>query len=92
MKKLIPNLYNKTNYVVHYRNIQFYIEQGLVLKKIHKVLSFTQRRWLKPWIDLCTPNVRTQPLNLSRILLSYKPTVPLARPWKMLETARIFAS
>ena len=54
MQKLIPNLYNKTDYVVHYRNVQFYVKQGLVLKKIHKVLSFTQRRWLKPWIDLCT--------------------------------------
>jgi len=29
MKKLIPNLYNKTNYVVHYRNLQFYVKQGL---------------------------------------------------------------
>jgi len=54
MKKLIPNLYNKTNYVVHYRNLQFYVKQGLIPKKIHKVLSFTQRRWQKPWIDLCT--------------------------------------
>jgi len=52
MKKLIPNLYTKTN-VVHYRNLQFYLEQGLVMKKFYKVLSFTQRRWLKSWIDLC---------------------------------------
>ena len=44
MKKLIPNLYNKTNYVVHYRNLQFYIEQGLVLKKIHKDLCTAQRQ------------------------------------------------
>ena len=53
-KKLIPNLYSKTNYVTHYRNLQFYIKHGLVLTKIHKILSFTQRPWLKPWIDLCT--------------------------------------
>ena len=53
-EKLIPNLYDKTNYVTHYRNLQFYIQQGLVLVKIHRILSFTQRTWLKPWIDLCT--------------------------------------
>jgi len=53
-KKLIPNLYNKSHYVTHYRNLQFYIKHGLILTKIHRILSFTQSRWLKPWIDLCT--------------------------------------
>ena len=47
IQKLIPNLYNKTNYVTHYRNLQFYISHGLVLTKIHRVFSFTQRPWLK---------------------------------------------
>ena len=53
-KKLISNLYDKTHYVTHYRNLQFYIKQGLVLTKIHRVISFTQSKWLKPWISLCT--------------------------------------
>ena len=53
-QKLIPNLYDKTNYVTHYRNLQFYVNHGLVLTKIHRILSFSQRPWLKPWIDLCT--------------------------------------
>ena len=55
-QKLIPNLYDKTNYVTHYRNLQFYINHGLVLTKIHRILSFTQRPrpWLKPWIDVYT--------------------------------------
>jgi len=37
-----------------YRNLQFYIKRGLILTKIHRVVSFTQRPWLKPWVDLCT--------------------------------------
>jgi len=53
-KKLIPNLYDKSHYVTHYRNLQFYVKQGLTVTKIHRVLSFTQSRWLKPWIQLCT--------------------------------------
>ena len=42
VKKLIPNLGNKTNYVVHYRNLQFYLTLGMKLTKIHKVLEFKQ--------------------------------------------------
>jgi len=42
-KKLIPNLLNKTKYETHYRNLQFYINHGLPVTKIHRILSFQQR-------------------------------------------------
>ena len=35
VKKLIPNLGNKTNYVVHYRNLQLYLSLGMKFTKIH---------------------------------------------------------
>ena len=38
VKKLIPNLGNKTNYVVHYINLQLYLSLGMKLTKIHRVL------------------------------------------------------
>ena len=37
VKKLIPNLGNKTNYVLHYRNLQLYLSLGMKLTKIHSV-------------------------------------------------------
>ena len=40
VKKLIPSLGNKTNYVVHYRNLQLYLALGMKLTKIHRVLEF----------------------------------------------------
>ena len=52
--KLVPNLYDKKRYVTHYRNLQLYVARGLTLRKMHRVLSFSQSRWLKPWVDLCT--------------------------------------
>ena len=42
VKKLIPNLGDKTNYVAHYRNLQLYLSLGIKLTKIHKVLKFKQ--------------------------------------------------
>ena len=53
-QKLVPNLQNKTKYVCHYRNLQFYVKHGLIVTKIHRIISFCQRQWLKPWIDYCT--------------------------------------
>ena len=52
VKKLIPNLVNKTNYVVHCRNLQLYLPLGLKLTKMHKVLKFKQSDWMKKYVDL----------------------------------------
>ena len=52
--KLTPNLRHKANYVVHYRNLKFYLEQGLVIKKVHRVLTFKQSPWLKEYIEFNT--------------------------------------
>ena len=57
-KKLVPNLMHKTKYTCHYRNLQLYKRHGLVITNIHRILSFTQSTWLKPWIDLCNQRRR----------------------------------
>ena len=54
IKKLVPNLMNTNNYVIHYRNLQQCLELGMKLKKIHRILKFTQKDWMKPYTDFNT--------------------------------------
>ena len=42
VKKLIPNLGNKNNYVVHYGNLQLYLSLGMKVTKVDRVLKFKQ--------------------------------------------------
>ena len=54
VQKLIPNLRDKKEYVLHYRNLQLYLSLGLKLTKIHRALEFSQSNWLEPYIAFNT--------------------------------------
>ena len=62
VKRLIPDLGKKTNYVLHYRNLQLYLFLGMKLIKIHRVLKFKQSDWMKKYIDFKTEK-RTNAAN-----------------------------
>ena len=53
-EKLITDLHDKENYVVHYRNLQLYTAMGMEVTKIHCVLGFKQSAWLRPYITFNT--------------------------------------
>ena len=54
VKELVANLHDKTEYVIHIRNLKQSLNNGLVLKKVHKVIKFNQKAWLNLYIDMNT--------------------------------------
>ena len=48
--KLIPDLRDKSCYMLHYRSLQLYVSLGMVVKKIHRVMKFKQSDWLKSFV------------------------------------------
>ena len=54
VEKLVANLPDKTEYVIHIRNSKQVLNHGLVSKKVHRGIKFNQNIWLKPYIDMNT--------------------------------------
>jgi len=54
VEKLVPNLRNKKNYVLHYEALKQCLKYGLKLTKIHGVIKFDKSDKLKEYIDLNT--------------------------------------
>ncbi|XP_075259949.1 uncharacterized protein LOC142351664 [Convolutriloba macropyga] len=51
-KKLIQTLFPKLNYTLHYQTLKLYVQLGLKVAKLHRVLSFKQGKWLNPYVQL----------------------------------------
>ena len=58
VNKLVPNLDNKSKYVVHYRNLQLYLSLGMKLTRTHRVLKLKQSDWLMRFNDFDTDKRR----------------------------------
>ena len=54
VEKLIPNLRDKKNYIIHIEALNQALKHGLILKRVHCMIEFDQSAWLKPYIDFNT--------------------------------------
>ena len=59
VEKLICSIEDKEKYVIHKRALKQALNHGLKLKKVHRVIQFNQKAWLKPYIDMNT-ELRTE--------------------------------
>ena len=53
-KKLCATLNNKRWYVVYYKNLLFYMKQGMLLRNVHRVIMFKIAKFLKIYVDFIT--------------------------------------
>ena len=54
VEKLIPNLNDKFNYVIHHETLKLYESLGLKITKIHKGITFDESPWLAEYIEMNT--------------------------------------
>ena len=60
--KLICDWSDKKNYLVHHRMLKFYVRHGMIVDKVHNVISFKQSKWLEKYISFNTQK-RNQAVN-----------------------------
>ena len=60
--KFVCNLYDKNNFVVHIKSLKQTFYNGIILKKVHRIIQFNQEAWLKEYIDMNT-ELRKQAKN-----------------------------
>ena len=61
-KKLICYCTDKKNFLVPYRMLKFYVRHGMVVEKVHEIISFKQSKWLEKYI-----NFKPQKRNKAKI-------------------------
>ena len=84
VKKSVPNLGNKTKYVLHYKNRQLYLSLGMKLTKVHRVLKFKQSDW-KSILILILKKEKMQLMILTKILLKRLSVLFMGKKWKIYQ-------
>jgi hypothetical protein len=69
--KLCLTLEDKFNYGIHIANLKYFISKGLILKKIHWMIEFKQKPWMKSYIDLNTEKRREASIKMNKFEEDY---------------------
>ena len=53
VKKLAHTLFDKNDYVIHYRTLIKYLEEGIIITGVNQVILYTEEAWLEGYINKC---------------------------------------
>ena len=89
-EKLVTNLYDKTDYVIHIRDIKQALNHSLVLKKVWGVITFKQNAWLKPFIYMNADLKKKKKKKiLKKVFIIWWIIAFLEKLWTMCENIEI---
>ena len=60
--KLICDQSDKKNHLIHYRMLKFYVRHGMIVERVHNIISFKQTRWLEKY-NSCNTQKRNKAKN-----------------------------
>ena len=83
VNKLIPNLGDKTSYVLHYRNLQLYVSLGMKVERINRVLKFKQLGWLKKFVDFNKEKRKNANNTFEKDFFKLMVNIVFGKQWKI---------
>ena len=89
-EKHVANLHDKEEYVIFIRNLKEALNHGLVLKKVHRVIKFNRKAWIKSYIGMNTDLRKNATNDFEKYFFKLMNNVVfLKKLWKMWENRDI---
>ena len=88
VKKLAHHLDDKKNYVVHHKVFKEYLKQGMILKKINRIVFYCERAWIKEYIEFCLEQRKIAELSGNEFLVVFFQLMCNANFGKSMENIR----
>ena len=88
-EKLICDIKDKEKYVVPIRDLKQALNHGLKLKRVHRVIQFIQKAWMKPYIEMNTELRKEAKNNFEKDFYKLMNNSVFGKQWKMWEITEI---
>ena len=88
VERLICQIEDKEIYVIHIRALKQALNHGLILRKVHRIIQFKQKAWLKPYIDMNTELRKKAQNEFEKNFFKLINILFLEKQWKMWEIVK----